>query len=147
MTNRIITARISIPPNTLPSNPYSVTLVLPASIINDISFNYFSIGNVVNPTETGLRFFANGGVFIPDMGSIDYLTNEVYVVGGGYATFSSGWLSGEINRKISGPPYELTIKGYNLDAAQSALYYINVRVANDILLPPAPITNDIKKND
>lgn len=147
MTNRIITARISIPVNTLPANPYSVTLVLPAPIIKDISFNYFSIGNVVNPTETGLRFFANDGVFIPDMGSIDYLTNDVYVVGGGYATFSSGWLSGEINRKISGPPYELTIKGYNLDAAQSALYYINIRVTNEILLPPAPIVADQKKND
>ena len=144
---RIITARISVPASTTPANPYSVTVVLPAPIIKDISFTFWSSGINVLSTETGLRFFSGDGVFLPDMGSIDYLTNDVFVIGGGYALSPSVWLSGEINKELSGPPYALTIKGYNLDAGNNAIYFINIRVANKILLPPAPIVADQKIND
>ena len=142
---RIITARFVVPVNTQPGNPYGLTINLPSPIIKDISFNYWSVGANIAPTETGIRFSSAEGIFIPDMGSFDYFTNEVYVYGGGMSYSASAWLSGEINKELSGPPYNLFIRAYNLDAAQTAQYYVNVRVANKILLPPAPITNDQKE--
>lgn len=141
---KILTARINVAINTPSSAPtiYRFTSQMP--ILEKIGVSCWLPSAGVNNLETGWKLISGGQTIIPAMGSLDSMTAENYVVGIVNTTIRSEYTP---MVELDGPPYSFEIHLYDIDAAIAAWYFFDFTFGNKILLPPAPIVADIKKND
>lgn len=98
----------------------------------------------VNNLETGWKLISGGQTVIPAMGSQDVMTADNYVTGIINTTIRTEYV---LFQELDGPPYNFEIHLYDIDAAIAAWYFFDFTFSDKIQPPPAPITNDIKKND
>jgi hypothetical protein len=118
----IVSIRTQVPNATPYTAPVTFTFFVPDSEL--VALSIWTTTSGVDYTKIGWLLSDPSGPLFPDMGSdAGPGTIPALVAHGAYAPFlpASQWVD-DLSEKLEGPPYRLTLKIYNEDAAAIAVH-------------------------